>query len=97
MKRNSAKRRDYIPVTVPFSATPAGEPPGDQLRIVRFGIERLALVGDRGMITHKQIDALRPIDGIDWITALRSETIRKLVEAGAIGQSACWRHFWKRK
>ena len=25
-----------------------------------------------------------PIDGIDWITALRSETIRKLVEAGAI-------------
>ena len=28
LKRNSAKRRDYIPVTVPFSATPAGEPPG---------------------------------------------------------------------
>jgi RNA-directed DNA polymerase len=27
-RQASTKRRDYIPVTVPFSATPAGEPPG---------------------------------------------------------------------
>lgn len=49
-----------------------------------FGIQRLGVVGDRGMITHRQIDELREIDGIDWITALRPETIRKLVGDGAI-------------
>jgi transposase len=49
-----------------------------------FGIERFVLVGDRGMITQKQVDALREIDGIDWIAALRPEAIRKLVEGGAI-------------
>ena len=27
-KRTSAKRRDYTPVTVPFSAIPAGKPSG---------------------------------------------------------------------
>jgi len=36
-----------------------------------FGIKRFVLVGDRGMITQKQIDALGEIDGIDWIAALR--------------------------
>jgi transposase len=49
-----------------------------------FGIERFVLVGDRGMITQKQIDALRAIDGVDWIAALRPEAIRKLVDGGAI-------------
>ena len=77
-----------IPVSVSVFEGKTGDPKTllpevDKLR-QQFGIERLALVGDRGMITHKQIDALRPIDGIDWITALRSETIRKLVEGGAI-------------
>ncbi len=49
-----------------------------------FGIEHFVLVGDRGMITQKQIDALRVIEGIDWIAALRPEAIRKLVDGGAI-------------
>lgn len=49
-----------------------------------FGIERFVIVGDRGMITQKQIDALCDVDGVDWITALRSEAIRKLVKAGAV-------------
>jgi transposase len=49
-----------------------------------FGIERFILVGDRGMITQKQIDALGKIEGLDWITALRSEAIGKLVNEGAI-------------
>ena len=77
-----------IPVSVSVFEGKTGDPktllPEVEKLRQQFGIERLALVGDRGMITHKQIDALRPIDGIDWITALRSETIRKLVEAGAI-------------
>ena len=42
------------------------------------------MVGDRGMIMQKQIDTLRDIDGIDWITALRTEAIRKLVVDGAL-------------
>jgi transposase len=51
----------------------------------RFGITRVALVGDRGMITSKRIDEdLRDIDGLDWITALRSDSIKKLVETQAI-------------
>jgi transposase len=54
----------------------------------RFGIQRVALVGDRGMITSKRIDEdLREVDGLDWITALRNESIQKLAEQKAIQQS----------
>jgi transposase len=49
-----------------------------------FGIERFVLVGDRGMITQKQIDALRPLEGVDWITALNSQTLRKLASDGLL-------------
>ena len=49
-----------------------------------FGIERMVLVGDRGMISQKQIDVLRDTDSFDWITALKSGGIRKLVEGGTI-------------
>jgi len=49
-----------------------------------FGVERFVLVGDRGMITQKQVDVLRDIDGVDWIAALRPEAIKKLVNSGAI-------------
>jgi len=47
-----------------------------------FGIEQLVMVGDRGMIASKAIDELRQTEGIDWITALRSVSIRVLVEQG---------------
>jgi len=54
----------------------------------RFGIERVIFVGDRGMITTKRIDEdLRGVDGLDWISALRSEGIRALVQAGKIDRS----------
>ena len=42
------------------------------------------LVGDRGMISHKAIDELKTIEGMAWITALKSSQIRALVEAGAL-------------
>jgi transposase len=48
----------------------------------RFGIEEVVLVGDRGMISQKQIDALQEQDGVDWITALKGGAIRQLVEGG---------------
>jgi len=49
-----------------------------------FGIEQLVLVGDRGMISNKAIDELRGSDGIAWITALKSVSIRALVEQGQL-------------
>jgi len=54
----------------------------------RFGIERVVFVGDRGMITSARIhEDLRDVDGLDWISALRSEGIRKLVDAKLIQRS----------
>ena len=51
----------------------------------QFGIQTMVLVGDRGMITHKLIsEELKQEPGIDWITALRSETIQKLVKNGQV-------------
>ena len=47
-----------------------------------FELEKFVLVGDRGMLTQKQVDALRDMDGIDWIGALRPEAIKKLVKSG---------------
>lgn len=44
-----------------------------------FGIDRMALAGDRGMITNVQIEAMRKLDGIDWITALKSGAIAELI------------------
>ena len=45
----------------------------------RFGIDRVALVGDRGMITTARIrEDLMPA-GLDWISALKTDDIRKLV------------------
>src|SRR6266487_65480 len=36
----------------------------------RFGLKRLVLVGDRGMITSARVDALRELAGMGWITCL---------------------------
>lgn len=47
-----------------------------------FGIERLVMVGDRGMVSQKSIDEMREMEGIGWITALKSASIRALVEQG---------------
>jgi Transposase DDE domain len=50
----------------------------------RFGLSRVVLVGDRGMITSARIRAELAPAGLDWITALRAPQIRALVDAGAI-------------
>ena len=49
-----------------------------------FGLERLVLVGDRGMISQKQIKQCQAREGIGWITALKTGAIRKLVDNGAL-------------
>ena len=53
----------------------------------RFALERVALVGDRGMITQARLDAEIAPAGLDWITASRAPAIRTLVEAGALQMS----------
>ncbi|MCV7117473.1 IS1634 family transposase [Mycobacterium nebraskense] len=50
----------------------------------RFGLTRVCLIGDRGMLTSARIrDELRPAH-LDWITALRAPQIKALVEADAL-------------
>lgn len=50
----------------------------------RFGLSRVVLVGDRGMLTDTQIEHLKGHPGVGWISALRSPAIRKLVEGGEL-------------
>jgi len=45
-----------------------------------FGIKRMVMVGDRGMISQKAIDEMSKDADVAWITALRSSSIRTLVE-----------------
>ena len=50
----------------------------------RFGIDEMVLVGDRGMIAQTHIDALRAETGLQWITALKSGSLRVLASEGAL-------------
>lgn len=51
----------------------------------RFGIKQVVWVGDRGMITGKFIqNELQGEQDINWITALRSPQVKKLVKEEAI-------------
>jgi len=53
----------------------------------RFGLRRLVLVGDRGMLTQAQIEKLRVYPGLGWISALRADGIGKLVKGGVLQMS----------
>jgi transposase len=50
----------------------------------RFGLTRVVLVGDRGMLTQTQIDVLKKHPGLGWISALRSGSIRRLLADGLL-------------
>jgi hypothetical protein len=47
-----------------------------------FDVERMVMVGDRGMVSQVAIDEMRKMDGIGWITALKSASIHALIEQG---------------
>jgi transposase len=76
------------PIAVEVYAGNAGDPStvGDQVTKLReqFGLSRVVLVGDRGMLTQPQIDKIKEHPGLGWITALTSVAIRKLVDEGAL-------------
>jgi hypothetical protein len=51
----------------------------------QFGVQRVVLVGDRGMITEARIrENLAGLDGVAWITSLRSPAIQALVQGGSL-------------
>jgi hypothetical protein len=50
----------------------------------RFGLQRVVLVGDRGTLTSARIKEDVAPNNLEWITALRSPQIRKLVQSRCI-------------
>src|SRR5262245_4961277 len=76
------------PVAVSVFEGNTGDPKAllPQVEKVRttFGIDKLVMVGDRGMISQVQIDAMRDLDGMQWITALKNGAIRKLADGGTL-------------
>ena len=53
----------------------------------RFGLKHVVLVGDRGMVSETTIrEELEPL-GLDWVTALKEASVRKLAEARMITPS----------
>ncbi len=61
----------------------------DQVRKLRkrFALARVVLVGDRGMLTQARIEALQHYPGLGWISALRSDAIRELIDKGSLQRS----------
>ncbi len=81
--------RDGCPIAVEVFAGNTGDPKTVAGQIAkireRFGIERVVLVGDRGVLTSARIrEDLKPTEGIDWITALRAPSIQQLVASGSL-------------
>jgi transposase len=76
------------PVAVETYAGNTGDPStvADQVEKLRewFGLTRVVLVGDRGMLTQARIEELKRHPQLGWISALRSEAIQALVEQGAV-------------
>jgi Transposase DDE domain len=70
------------PVAVEVFAGNTADPEAFKTAITRvredFGIGRLIMVGDRGMITGTRIADLRKASGMDWITALKAPAIAAL-------------------
>jgi hypothetical protein len=79
---------DGRPVAMEVYPGDTGDPTTvpDQVSKLRggFGLGRVVLVGDRGMLTHAKIEALKEHPGLGWISALRSADIRKLREDGRL-------------
>jgi hypothetical protein len=81
--------RDGCPIAIEVFEGNTGDPKTVAAQIAkireRFGIQRVILVGDRGVLTSARIrEDLKPSDGLDWITALRAPSIQQLVQCGGL-------------
>jgi Transposase DDE domain len=78
--------KDGVPVAIEVFAGNTGDPAtvASQVDKVkdRFGIIRVVLVGDRGMLTAARLREDVAPEGLDWITALRAPQVKKLVRDG---------------
>ena len=75
-----------IPVAIEVFAGNTGDPTTVASQVTkvkdRFGITKVVLAGDRGMLTAARLrEDVRP-GGLDWITALRAPQVKKLVRDG---------------
>jgi transposase len=79
------------PVAVEVYPGHTGDPTtlADQVEKLRrrFGLERLVMVGDRGLLTQTQIKNLKQYPGVGWISALRFDAIRQLAEDKSVQPS----------
>jgi transposase len=80
--------RHGCPVAIEAFSGETGDPSTLQAQVAklkqRFGLARVVVVGDRGLITQARIrEDLEPA-GLDWITALRAPQIRALIDAGPL-------------
>src|SRR3954451_19351073 len=79
---------DGRPVAVQVYPGNTGDPKTvpDQVETLtkRFGLSRVVLVGDRGMLTQTQIEVHKKHPGLGWISALRSGSIRRLLADGLL-------------
>src|SRR5919109_1400565 len=77
------------PVAIEVFSGNTGDPTtlAPQLQKLRqqFQLQRIVLVGDRGLLTDARIrEELQPVAGLDWITALRGPSIQQLVATGSL-------------
>jgi hypothetical protein len=79
------------PVAVEVFAGNTGDPATVGATVARvrdrFGIQRVVMVGDRGMLTAARVEALRSLGGVGWITTLRAPAIAALARAGVVQPS----------
>jgi hypothetical protein len=77
---------DGCPVAIEVFEGNTGDPStlGNQIAKLkeRFGLKRVIMVGDRGMITQARIEEELKPAGLDWITALRAPAIQQLAAEG---------------
>ena len=76
------------PVAVEVFAGHTGDPLTLSAQVARirqhFGLQRVVLVGDRGMLTEARLrEDLQPAQ-LDWITALRAPQVHQLVRDGVL-------------
>jgi hypothetical protein len=80
--------QDGIPVAIEVFEGNTGDPKTVAAQVARvkdrFGITRVALVGDRGMLTAARLREDVAPAGLDWITALRAPQVKALVRDGAL-------------
>jgi hypothetical protein len=75
-----------IPVAIEVFKGNTGDPKTVAAQVTkvkdRFGLEKVVLVGDRGMLTAARLREDVAPEGLDWITALRAPQVKKLVRGG---------------